>query len=197
MHHVRMFSVVTMLAVAAAAASASAQVTLSVDRLDGADPGAPPPAQRIVVDVFANVAPADAWTVAALRATASNGATLVYGTGNDLLNPDLTNRFVTCVSKPLARDVDARFVDAGAAIAGRYDPAGPTATATATEVNVAWFASPSPTTASPSVDGYIARVVIDISRVSGIEPGSIRVSQGLPPAGSVALLVSQPSEPEQ
>ncbi|HEX5051937.1 MAG TPA: hypothetical protein VFZ65_09210 [Planctomycetota bacterium] len=168
-------------------------VVLSVDRLDGADPGAPAPANLVVVDVFADVAPTDTWTASGLRATTANGAVLRYGAGNALVNPGLADRFVTCVSKPLARNANARFNAAAAAVAGRYDPTGPIATATTAEVNVAWFASPPATATSPSVDGYIARVVIDIGGVVGIDPATIVVAPGLPPAGTVALLVSQPA----
>ncbi|MBK8975696.1 MAG: hypothetical protein IPM29_07205 [Planctomycetes bacterium] len=180
-------------ALGCATAFANAQVTLSVDRLDGGDPGAPAPANLVVVDVFADVAATDTWTAAGLRATTANGAVLRYGAGSALVNPGLADRFVTSVSRPLARDADARFNGALAAIAGRYDPTGPTATASAGEVNVAWFSSPPATSTSPSVDGYIARVVIDISRVVGIDPATIVVAPGLPPAGTVPLLVSQPA----
>ncbi len=175
------------------AVSSPAQVVLSVDRLDGVDPGAPAPASRIVIDVFADVAATDTWTAAGLRATTSNGAVLVYGAGTALVNPSTADRFVTCLSKPLARNADARFNAAQVAIAGRYDPTGATAVTTASEVNVTWFASPPVTSTSPSVDGYVARVAIDISGVPNIDPATAGVTTGAIPPGTVLLLTSQPS----
>jgi hypothetical protein len=125
----------------------------------------------------------------------------VYGADNALVNPSLPDPeepplpidpFVTCVSKPLSRDASGRFLNSGAAVAGGYNPTVATATATESEVNVAWFASPPATTNSPSVDGYIARLAIDISGAVGIDPETITVSPGLPPSGTVVLLVSEP-----
>lgn len=200
MFQLQKLTIVAMLA-AAAAGAANAQVSLSVDRLDGADPGAPAPAGLVVFDVLADVATTDTWTATGLRASAANGAVLVYGAGNALVNPSLPDPeepplpidpFVTCVSKPLTRAASGRFLNAGAAVAGRYSPSGATATATASELNVAWFASPPAISTSPSVDGYIARLVIDISGAVGIDPATITVSTGLPPAGTVVLLVSEP-----
>jgi hypothetical protein len=167
MFHWQKLTIVAMLATAAAGV-ARAQVSLSVDRLDGADPGAPAPASLVVVDVLADVATTDTWTAAGLRATVANGAVLVYGADlnellvnpsrvdDDRVDPSRDDPFVTCVSKPLARDASARFFNAGAAVAGHYDPSGFAAEAEASEVNVAWFASPPVIATSPSVDGYIS-----------------------------------------
>jgi hypothetical protein len=189
-------TIVAMLA-AAAAGAANAQVALSVDRLDGADSAVPVPAGRVVVDVFADVAATDTWTAAGLRAVTTNGALLVYGPGNALVNPSpddpsQIDPFVTCLSKPLARASSNRFSNAGAAVAGQFDPTSQTVTATASELNVAWFASPPAMSNSPSVDGYIVRFAIDISGAFGIDPETIMVSTGLPPSGTVVLLVSEP-----
>jgi len=181
-------------AAAIAAPAALAQVTVSVDRLDGAEPGTPVPANLVIVDVFVDVATTDVWTASGMRGLALNGATLVYaGAGGpaSMLNPGLNNRFVTCLSKPRLRDADARFNNAGAAIGGRYDPTGPTATATSTEVNVVWFASPPENSGSPSFDGYIARIALNTSNVA-IDPATIVVAP-TPPAGTIALFESRPS----
>src|SRR4029453_18258923 len=124
MFQLQKLTIVAMLA-AAAAGAANAQVALSVDRLDGADPGAPAPAGLVVFDVLADVAPTDPWTATGLRASLANGAVLVYGAGNALVNPSLPDPeepplpidpFVTCVSKPLARAASGRFLNAGAAV---------------------------------------------------------------------------------
>jgi hypothetical protein len=176
--------------------AASAQVTVSVDRLDGAEPGTPVPANLVVVDVFVDVATTDVWTASGIRGLTFNGATLVYAGGTTpLINPGLANRFVTCLSKPRTRNADARFNNAGAATAGRYDPTGPTPVSTSTEVNATWFASPPENSGSPTFDGYIARVVIDIS-TAGVDPSTIVVAT-TQPAGTVPLFRSEPSSGSQ
>src|SRR6185295_8097341 len=89
-------------AAAIGAPAALAQVTVSVDRLDGSEPGTPVPANLVVIDVFVDVATTDVWTAAGMRGLAFNGATLVYaGAGGplSLINPGLGSRFVTCLSK--------------------------------------------------------------------------------------------------
>jgi hypothetical protein len=182
-----------LLASAATAIGLPAQVALSVDRLDGSDPGGPAPAHLVVVDVHADVAATDTWVAGGLRAVASSGAALRYGPGAALVNPGLADRFVTCVSRPMARDADSRFGAALVGTTGGYDPSAPSPTATATEVNIAWFASPPANSGSPSVDGHVARVVIDLAAVVGIDPATIEVTAGAPPPGRVPLLVSEPS----
>lgn len=184
---------VTVLGIGMVATVGSAQVVVSVDRLDGSEPGTPVPPNLVVVDVHVDVATTDAWVAAGMRGIASNGATIVYGGAGGpgaLINPGLANQFVTCISQPRVRDADARFDNAGAGSAGRYDPSGATATATSTEVNVAWFTVPPVNQGSPSVDGYIARVVIMIP--SGIDASTIVVATSQP-ADRVALFESRPS----
>src|SRR5262245_36628339 len=84
------------------------QAVMSADRLDGAEPGTPVPPNIVIIDVFVDVATTDVWTASGLHGITSNGATLIYGGAggpSSLINPGITNRFVTCLSKPRSRDV--------------------------------------------------------------------------------------------
>jgi hypothetical protein len=169
------------LATAAAMAASSialAQGTASVDLLNPAETTGTIPANFRIVDVFFDVAATDVWTAAGIRALTQNGATINYfdadantaGTQPGLFNGGTTNKFMTMLSKPRARDGAARFTNAGAAAAGGYDPAAASPTTTAGELNVAFFASPPETPGSPAVDGYIGRVSVNIDAVPAI-PG--------------------------
>lgn len=141
------------------------EVTLSVDILDDGD-GESPPAGIIVLDILADLSPDDSWTAAGFHLAAHNGAQIVYSndpnTGDAILmSPGLTNRFVTCFSRPRPRLGSARFDNAAAAVAGDYCPTGPApATATPTELNIAYFAVPPQSASSPSVNGAIARIAL-------------------------------------
>lgn len=149
----------------ACASAGRAEVTLSVDIL-GPDDGETPPAGTLVLDISADLSVNDSWTATGLRLFAHNGAQIIYAhdpntTDPILTNPGSANRFVTCLSRPRPRGGTARFENAAAAVAGDYCPTGPApATATATELNAAYFAVPPQSSSSPSVNGAIARVAL-------------------------------------
>lgn len=163
------------LAVAAAMIAcpiAMAQGVAIVDLLNPSETSGTIPADTRAVDVFFDFVFGDEWTACGMRAIAEHGATLNYfdsdpntaGIQPGLFNGGTANKFMTVLSKPRSRDMNARFTNGGAAAAGGYDPPGATPVTTATELNVLYFASP-PETGGPYVDGYIARVSVDISGV--------------------------------
>jgi len=95
------------------AAPLSASITMSIDVLDGNDPGAPAPVGLVVVDVGVDLS-ADDWLVSAgVIGRTFNGATLIYGENPDpnfpgptFRPPGLDNRFVSFgsdESQPLGR----------------------------------------------------------------------------------------------
>jgi hypothetical protein len=143
-------------------AAAFGQVSISYDKLDGADPGfVDVPGHLVIVDVYIDVAPTDAWTVAGISGHTENSALLQYQAGGALLSPGAGQRYVTFVSAPHPRNATARFTDGGVSLVGGLCVGG--VTATATNLNAAWFALPPPSQGSPSVDGYITRLALDIS----------------------------------
>lgn len=173
-----------------AGASAYASVTTSVDLVDPTDtwvnvsgvtlPVTQPPAGVTCIDVFIDTINANgsAWTAAGLRgvvtaAGQAAGVTIRYASGDpntpraeELFDPGTNNRFVTFLTKPQRRDAAGRYNNGGAGIAGGYNPTAPVETATSTEINAAWFASPPETASSPGVDGYIARVALNTAGIS-------------------------------
>lgn len=187
----------------AASSVALAQGTVTVDLLDAGETSGTIPANLRIVDVFVDIATTDVWTAGGIRALTQSGAALQYwdsdantaGVQPGLFNPGAANKFNTLLSKPRARDAAGRFTNAAAAAAGGYNPPAPTATATAGELNVAYFASPPETSTSPSVDGYVARIAVDISGVAGAPAGNTDWRVGEIPAGtpeSRIVLRSQP-----
>src|SRR5262249_15331548 len=97
-------------------------------------------------------------------------------------------------SQPRERNADARFDNAGAYIQGGYSP-GPAPHFYPTELNVAFAPSPPPTVLSPPVDGYVARVAIDVSAITvpgGPFPNSAyrAYTLGEEPTGWSPVLVS-------
>lgn len=139
--------------------AARAQVTPSVDLLSPGEPGYDAlPANIAVVDCFIDVAASDLWTGANLRITTENTATLIYardGNGEILfVSPGLENQYTTFVSRPYGRDAAARFTNGGVAAGANPDPL-------PTGLNVGWFLSP-PDTSWSGVDGYVARVAIEL-----------------------------------
>ena len=184
----------------AAGATAYASVTTTVDMVDPSDPITQPPAGVTCVDVFIDTtnAAGSAWTAGGLRgvvtaAGQAAGVAILYAPTDDtntpraeqLFNPGTGNRFSTFLTKPRGRDVNGRYTNAGAGIAGGYNPTAPLETATATEVNAAWFAAPPETAASVGVDGYIARVAL---RTAGV---SLPIGAGTDvPAGATVIFES-------
>jgi hypothetical protein len=200
-------------AVAAMAASsiAFAQGTASVDLLNPAETTGTIPANTRIVDVFFDVASTDVWTAAGIRAVTENGAAIIYfdselntpGTQPGLFNGGTANKFTTMLSKPRGRDAAIRFTNAGAAAAGEYDPAGAVPVTRPGELNVAYFASPPETPSSPSADGYIGRIAVDISNVP-LSPGfdindysnwGAGPLANVPSGSSVVLRSVAPSQP--
>lgn len=186
-----------------ASSVALAQGTVSVDYLDAAETSGAIPANLRIVDVFVDIATTDVWTAGGIRALTQSGATLAYwdsdantpGSQPGLFNPGVANKFMTSLSKPRPRDGNARFANAAAAAAGAYNPPGPAAITTPGELNVAYFASPPETSTSPSVDGYVARIAVDVSGVAGAPANGTDWIAGEIPAGtpeSRIVLRSQP-----
>jgi HYR domain-containing protein len=196
MHTKSAWSSLSAVCVSLFAATASASVTVSVDKLDAGDGGNQPPSNVVVADVLVDVSSDDVWTAAGLRGLAMNGAALRYDVALDpnglpvtiLTNPGTGQRFVTFFSKPRGRDADERYTNGAAAAAGQYAPTGPTAVATAAEINVTWFASPPESAASPSVDGAIFRVALDLP--AGVTNDQVLLYAGSPPAGATVLFAS-------
>jgi hypothetical protein len=169
-------------------------VSASLDILDGADAGAPTPAGVIVIDGFVDVnnVVGGAWTASGIRCVTSNGATMIYQSdpnGTTLVNTGSGNdRFVTMLSRPRGRNVNARFDNGAAATAGDYDPAGPNPSVTEpTEFNSAFFASPPMTGADTGVDGYVVRLAIS---APGFDAGNTILGGPTAPAGYGILLAS-------
>ena len=184
----------------AASAMALAQ-TATVDLLNPAETSGTIPANTRIVDVFCDVSSTDVWTAAGIRALTENGATIIYFDGDlntpgmqpGLFNGGTANKFTTMLSKPRNRDGAGRFTNAGAAAAGGYDPALPAPQTEANLLNVSYFASPPESSGSPSVDGYIARIAVDVSGVTGA-PGDYAPWGAGPlasiPAGATVVLRS-------
>ena len=163
------------------------------------------PVGRVTADIFVDLEPTDAWTAAGLRAVTMNGATFHYGGSDDpntafpdqiegpYNNDPVTDRYVTCVSRPKpGRNSNDRFNNnEGATVIGRYSPPGPLdmTVATPTAFNAAWFSDPPATQGSASVDGYIARVSLDVNAPIGAIFG-IGGTQSIP-AGATVILLSE------
>jgi hypothetical protein len=192
------------LAVVAAMTASSivmAQGTASVDLLNPAETTGTIPANTRIVDVFFDVASTDVWTAAGIRAVTENGATIIYFDGEPntpglqpgLLNGGTANKFTTMLSKPRNRDDAARFTNAGAAAAGAYDPDAGSPITLSGQLNVAYYNSPPETPGSPSFDGYVARIAVDISGVAGA-PADYNLWGASPlaavPAGATVVLRS-------
>src|SRR5688572_16327969 len=150
----------------ALAQPAMGSVTVSVDVLDPSDGGAQPPAGVIVVDVFVDVSADDNWTAGGFRGRTTGNVRILYASDPNngmpmLSSPGAQNRFVTFCSQARARDANGRFNNSGANTAGRYCPAGLTATAGPGEINVAWYRVPPGPTAD-GVDGYVFRLALGV-----------------------------------
>ena len=185
---------------AMAASAAFADVTTSADLLGPEDGGTQPPVGVIAIDVLVDADADDVWTAGGLRGdvTAAGqalGVALRYGPGDDpntprseqLFNPGTGNRFVTFLTKPRVRDGAGRYTNAGAGIAGRYSPTGALEEATATTINAAWFANPPEGPNSPSADGAVARVSLDVANVIAL-PDFQGFVVGLPSAATGPII---------
>ncbi|GMU83829.1 MAG: hypothetical protein AMXMBFR47_36990 [Planctomycetota bacterium] len=167
-----------------AAVRVYSSVTTMVDLLDSSDDGAQPPPGILCVDELIDMSRDDVWTAGGMRAFVTpagllDGVTIRYSAVPDdpntphietLLSPGTADRFVTFVSQPRERDAENRYVTSGAQVAGRFSPTAPIERATDTEFNAAWFPSPPPNSTSPSVDGAVARIAIDVSTLLANHP---------------------------
>jgi hypothetical protein len=176
---------------------ASAQGTVIADALDPSETSGEIPANTRIVDLFFDVPLTDAWGGCGLRAAAENGATLIYfdsdlgtpGLQPGLVNGGLANKFTTMLSKPRGRDAAERFTDGQVVVPGAYDPPSNFPETTPTLLNVGYFPSPPETPGSPSLDGYIARVAVDVAAVPEIPgfPKSDYANWGAGPIGSIPV----------
>ncbi|MBI5863292.1 MAG: PEP-CTERM sorting domain-containing protein [Planctomycetes bacterium] len=182
---------------------ATAQGTLSVDLLDPSETSGTIPDNFKIVDVYVDIAVTDVWAACGIVAFTHNGATFVYfdadpntyGTQPGLVNPGVEDKFTTSLSRPRPRDADARFTNGGVAVAGPVY-GGPNAWTYPGALNVAYFASPPESSTSPSFDGCVARISVDISAV-GAGDGAVWGAGllGTEPAGAVFVLRSEPPPP--
>lgn len=190
---VRAVILATLLIGGARCATAGGQ--LFIDRLDPADGGVQPPPDRLVIDVYVDVSPDDVWTVAGVRGVALGGASLVYATDPAsgtvrLIDPGADERFVTFVSRPRPRDATSRFTNGLVSPAGSYSPPSPHAVATPHELNLVFFANPLPHPLSASVDGYIARIALDVFGLCAARDALVfRVDEA--PRGFVPIFLCQ------
>jgi hypothetical protein len=175
---------------------------LAIFKQTGPEAGIPKPENVVIVDVLVDVGADDTWTAAGIHGMALNGAQLIYGSFTDaddnlispaLVSPGSDDRYKTVLSTPRDVAASSRFNAGAVAIAGRYCPSGPIATNTAQELNLSFFASPPATSTSPSVDGGIVRIALDISGVAAphnLDTAAIFVGIGAPPADVTPLFVS-------
>lgn len=178
---------------AALAAAAHGQiVSATVDILSpGEDGYGGLPANLVVIDYFVDVAETDVWIGAGTRVLTENGATLVYadydpntsGVQVTLINPGLNQRYTTSVSRPRVRNGNARFTNSGADIAGGYPTAAAPATSP-THFEAWWTRFPPANPTTPSEDGYVARIAINLG-AAGDRRDFLLVSENPPPDGSI------------
>ncbi|MBI5863289.1 MAG: PEP-CTERM sorting domain-containing protein [Planctomycetes bacterium] len=183
-----------------ACSAAFAQGTFSLDVLDPSETSGTIPDNFKIVDVYVDIAETDVWTGTGIRVIALRGARLNYDPNSSsfapLINPGTSDKFYTSLSRPRGRDDDARFNNGAAAVAGTYNPPGPWQGVNLTELNVAYFAVPPATSTSPSVDGYIARISIDVSRVGAPSGAAWYAGDlGTEPPDAVFVLRSEPPPP--
>lgn len=173
-----------------------AQLIPSVDLLSPGDPGYEGlPTGIAVVDYFVDVARTDVWTVAATELRTQNTATIVYARDpNDsiiLVNPGLDQRNTTFVSRPRGRDAAERFENGGVAVAGNYGTA-PTPIVEPTWFSASWFRSPPASSATPSADGFVARVAIDLGDFA---PRRDSLQRSLTPPDSAFPILASSTHP--
>jgi hypothetical protein len=178
--------------------------SLSVDLLDPNETTGTIPDNFRVVDIFVDVPATDVWSAGGLRTTAENSATINYwgaepevpGTQPGLINGGVANQFYTSLSRPRGRFNANRFTNAAAVVTGAFDPAGASPVTAPTFLNVTYQADPPPTDDSFSVDGYIARVSVDVSAMNLPLDydtwGADRLNRV--PAGAIIALRSTPAD---
>lgn len=164
--------IAVILAFCVASTIAAADISIRADILTAAEE--PDPPGLIVIDILVDVSDDDTWTATGLRITTANQARLSYAHDPNtaepvLVNPGVVNRYVTSVSHPAARLGVGRFQNSRAIVAGAYCPSSPAAIASPTELNVAYFAVPSPDLVGR--DGAVARIVIEHNYTACFSPG--------------------------
>ncbi|MBI5864890.1 MAG: hypothetical protein HZB38_10350 [Planctomycetes bacterium] len=96
-----------------------AEISFTLDKLDASDGLPLPPPNIVIVDLRVDVSPGDAWSGTGLEGRSFAGAEIEYAydeLGYPLgTAPGVDNRFVTFLSRPRARNNDARF-GVGAAV---------------------------------------------------------------------------------
>lgn len=193
----RFLRVVSLIAAAGCANPALGDLSLAADLLSTGDGELPASPRVACVDVFAMVSSGDTWTAAGVVGTTHSGVTLRYSRdSNDvvrLTNPGLADRFVTFFSAPRDRDSNSRYTNGGAAAAGRYAPPGPTAVASTTEVNVAYFSSPPPNSNSPTISGAIFRIAIELPEGWTSSDVFYSATSAIPPGASLAFSCAGPA----
>jgi hypothetical protein len=174
----------------------SASVILSIDKLDPSDGIALPAAHIAIIDIFVDVSPNDAWSVGGFSGRAENGARFVYDLDPNSqvvpTAPGMDHRFVTFFSEPSERDADARFAQ-DAAVANLGGNCYQWPWFSLLEAHFGFIGIPPPNPQTPSRDGYIARIALDLSQVREplLRTDSARlVVASTPPAGGIPLLMS-------
>lgn len=181
------------------ARNVAGQAVVSVDTVDPSDGISQPPPGVVAFDVLVDIAPTDTWTAAGLVSWTFEGARFRYNyvpldpnepdwLYPDLIAPGVENRFVTFASRPRIRDADARFLDEGVAAAGQACMQPPFVLAQPTMLDIAWFRTPPAGPETPSFDGAIFRVALDVA--AACVPGDIVVAYDQPPPGWSPILLS-------
>ena len=142
----------------------SGDIGVSVDKLDPSDGAGIPPSHLVVVDIAIEVTPDLIWNTLGMAGYTFGGGRFEYAhdpnTGDVLYtNPGTENRFVTFFSRPRPRNGDGRFgPNAAVQVGGSYCH-GAVARFWETEID----ANVGSIGAEPDRDGYVGRIVIDMS----------------------------------
>lgn len=180
---------------------ARADITMMVDKVDPTDGVTLPPPHLAVIDVGVSLTDADAYQSLGVRAVPRNGAGLEYlRDPNGVAIPTAPGgefRFVTFFSRPRPRDEDSRFgTGATVTIVASYT-SGPAPVFLPGELNAALWVQPP--FWQPGVDGWVGRIVIDLSDV--VDPlfrtdsASIVIASSQPPNSIPLLEISAPAQP--
>jgi hypothetical protein len=156
-------------------AAFSQTLSLSLDRLDASDPGGPPPANLLVIDVYANFPITDnpdyVWAAGGMHIETAGGATLVYARDDDpnfgaagrIMRPGLEHRLTTFISRPISgRNSGTRFNDDDSRAVGGLCPEDNSVEATDALLDTIWIQSPL-IGWEWYFPGYVARVALDLS----------------------------------
>lgn len=179
------------------AGQGSASIDVFLDKLVSTEP----PPYLAIVDVMVDVSSDVGWASTGIAGVTANGAALMYAYVHDpnfgdrpiATAPGNENRFVTFFSRPSGRNTSARFDANGAVgVAGGY-----LTQRVRLEPNLLNIAVYDPTGPQPprGVDGYIARIVLDLRQVAFdvLRTDSSRIVATFDrPRNSVVLFESRP-----